>query len=168
MDESAGNGDALHLASRELMRHAVREVGKFDGGEAVQGQRARVGVSGEKERKFHVFDDAERVQQLKGLEDEANFFAAQLGELGLVEFVRGDAVEHDVAGSWKIHGAGKIEERGLAAAAAADKGYKFARGNLNGDIIEGANGGAIGLIVLGDALDQEDWGDSALGRRGRR
>ena len=69
--------------------------------------------------KFHVFDGGEGVEELKRLEDEADFFAAQASERGVWEVGGGLAFDQDLARCWKIHGTAEVEESGFAAAATA-------------------------------------------------
>jgi hypothetical protein len=63
------------------MRHPLRKIIESDSSEAVKCPRARVALTREKEWYLHIFDDAQRMQQLERLEDEAHLFAAQGGQL---------------------------------------------------------------------------------------
>ncbi len=156
MDQRAGDGHALHLAAGELMRQAVAQGVEFDPGEALARDCAGVGVAGKKQREFDIFEGRQGVKQLERLEDEANLGAADFGERSIVEARGGNAVKLNLAEGGEIHGAGKIEQRGLAAATAADQCDKRAALDLKRNAIEGADGLAIGEIFPGDVAQREN------------
>src|SRR5262249_41468781 len=139
VDKRSGNSDALHLPAGKLMRHAVFEAGKFDGREAVERGLARIGSSRKEKRQLDVFDDAERIDELEGLENEADFFAAELCESSIFARVSACAVEKDFADRGEVHCPGKIEQGGFAAAAAANDGDNFAGRDFEGDAVERVN-----------------------------
>ena len=124
--QRAGDGHALHLAAGELVRKTVAEAVEFDPAQTFAGGGAGMADASEEQRQFDIFEDGEGVQELEGLEDEADFFAAQDCEAGVVEAGGGRAINQDGAGGGKIHGAGEIEQSGFAAAAASDEGEELA------------------------------------------
>src|SRR5712692_11507634 len=136
MNERARNGDALHLAAGKLMRKTIAEAIEFDPAEAFAGCFASARLSGKKERQFHVFEHGESVKQLEGLKNEADFFAAQLGKTGILQRGCGNSVQKNLAGSRKIHGAGKIQKGGLAAPAAPHQRHKLAPLDVQGYTFE--------------------------------
>src|SRR5712691_6409945 len=79
MDERPRNGDTLHLAARELVSITLAEAVEPDPRETLPGRLAWIRFSREQQRQFHVFENRQRVQQLKRLKDEANLLAPQLG-----------------------------------------------------------------------------------------
>ena len=89
-----------------------------------------MGKASEQKRKFDIFVDGEGVEELEGLEDEADFVAAQDCEGGVVEAGGGHAINEDGAAGGEVHGAGKIEEGGFAAAAASDESQEIAGGDV--------------------------------------
>ena len=89
-----------------------------------------MGNASEQKRKFDIFVDGEGMEELEGLEDEADFVAAQDCEDGVVEAGCWRAINEDGAAGGKIHGAGEIEESGFAAAAASDEGEELAGGDV--------------------------------------
>ncbi len=149
VDESAGDGDALNLTAGELVGHAVGIVSEFDPGEGFEGGFSGVGGAGEQEGEFDVFGDGEGGEELEILEDEADFVAAEGGELGVVEVGGDSAVDGDGAGRGEVHGAGEVEQGGFTAAAAADEGDELAGVEGKRNPIEGRHLLALGLIVLG-------------------
>ena len=124
LDESAGDANALHLPAGELVGKTVAQSIEFDPSELFAGSGTRIGLSGEKQRQLDIFKNSERVQKLKRLENETDFFAAEPCEAGVVQSGRLDAVEEYPAGGGEIHRAGEIEQSGFAAAAAPDESYK--------------------------------------------
>ena len=156
MHQSANDGDPLHLSTGELVRVTVTEAVEFDPAQTFVGSGTRIGDAGEQERQFDIFVDGEGVQKLEGLEDEADFIATQNCQGGVVEPGGWHAIDEDGAVGGKIHGAGKIEEGGFAAAAASDECEEFAGRDVEGNVIEGANGLAVGGVFFGDILQRED------------
>jgi hypothetical protein len=156
MYQSTSDRDALHLSSRKLMRIAVAEAVEFDPAQTLVGGGARIGDPGEQEGQFDIFVDREGVKELEGLKDEADFVAAENCQSSIVEAGCGRAIDEDGATIGKIHGAGKIEQGGFAAAAASDECEKFTGRDVEGNVIEGANGLAVGGVVFGDILQGED------------
>ncbi len=69
MDERPRNGDTLHLAARELVRITLAEAVELDPREALPGHLAQLRFSCEQQRQFHVFENRQRVQQLKRLKE---------------------------------------------------------------------------------------------------
>ena len=156
MYQSTSDGDALHLSTRKLVRIAVAEAVEFDPAQPFVGGGTRIGDAREQERQFDIFIDGEGVKQLEGLKDEADFVAAQNCQSRIVKAGSTDAIDEDGAARGKIHGSGKIEEGGFAAAAASDECEKFTGRHVEGNVIEGANGLAVGGVVFGDILQRED------------
>ncbi len=60
------------------MRIAFAETFHFDPGETFASCGTRIGFPGEKQRQLDIFEPSERVQQLEGLKDGADFFPAKL------------------------------------------------------------------------------------------
>ncbi len=92
VDQSAGDGDPLALAARELVgfvHHAGAEVDGFEdglgAGDAFGGRGAVVD-----EGKLDVVQRGGAGEQIEGLEDEADLLVADTGELVVVEL--GDVV----------------------------------------------------------------------------
>jgi hypothetical protein len=81
--ERAGDGDALHLAARQLGRLVVHAVAEADALEEL-GRRARgvpSGDSAEEQRHLDVLECADLREQVEVLEDEADAAVPDLGEL---------------------------------------------------------------------------------------
>ena len=98
-----------------------------------------------------------------------DFFYGEVWSTGFQpELVGRCPVEQNVPGGWEVHGAGQIEQRGLAASTAPDKANEFAQANLHRHIIEGANGFAVGVVVLRHAFDRQKRPTAIWGRQGMR
>src|SRR5216684_673657 len=85
VDQRAGNSDALHLSAGKLVGEAVTESIELDPTEPFAGGFARVGFPSEKQRQFDVFENGQRVEQLEGLKNESDFFAAQMRQSGILQ-----------------------------------------------------------------------------------
>jgi len=72
MDECARNRDALHLATRELVRKALPQAFEFDPFKGVRGRLRERRFSSEEQRQFDVFENRQGVKQLKRLKNEAD------------------------------------------------------------------------------------------------
>src|SRR2546422_4038928 len=106
MDERACNGDALHLAAGELVRKAIAEAFEFDQGQPISGGFAWVVLSGEEQRQFDVFENRQRVKQLKRLKNETDALAPQLSEATVIQGRGRDSIQKDLARRRKTHGPG--------------------------------------------------------------
>ena len=85
MDERACNGNALHLAARELVRQPIAEAVEFDPSEAFPDGFAGIRFSSEEQRQFNIFKCRQRVKKLKRLKNKADFLAPQLGQTAVVQ-----------------------------------------------------------------------------------
>ena len=132
VDKGAGDGGALELSARELVGAMVGAVGEMDGGEEFSGTDTGEGIdaTGEEKREKNVFFDGESGEEVKELEDEADFQASERGEFIVVEGVKGMAFEVDLTGSGNIESTEKMEESAFAAAAGAGDGDDFSLENF--------------------------------------
>jgi hypothetical protein len=154
--EGAGDGDALLLAAGELVREAGGLRVEADPGEAFECGSAGLGMLGEEEGEFDVFNGGEGGHELEGLEDEADLVAADASELGGCEGGGGLAEEEDVTGGGEVHGAGEVEEGGFAAAGASGEGDELAAMDVEGQMIECKDLGTVGEVSLGDVIKPGD------------
>ena len=167
LHESAGDANALHLAAGELVRITAGEAIEFDGSDFLERGFADFRLACELQGQLDVFENSKRVEQLEGLKNEADFIAAEGGERGVVQGGGGDAIQQDGAESGEIHGSGEIEKSGLAAAAAAHKGDKFAATHLQRNVLQGEYRLAIGDVVFADVLEGNDGRHGGLSMRFR-
>ena len=164
VDQRPGNGDPLHLAAGKLVWHAVRQLRKTDRRQPIERARAWMRMPCKQQGKLHVFNRAQRVQQLKRLKDEADFLTAQGRQLRVVEVIGGHAVEPYMTGGGKVQGPGKVQQGRFAAAAASDQSDILAWFNPQRHLIEGPHRFAVGLVVLHHSFDRKQ---RRGGRRGR-
>src|SRR2546427_10694821 len=106
MDERACNGDALHLAAGELVRKPIAGALGFDPGQPTWGGFAWVVLSGEEQRQFDVFENRQRVKQLKRLKNETDALAPQLSQATVIQGRGRNSVQKDPTRRRKIHGPG--------------------------------------------------------------
>ena len=85
MDQRTRNGHALHLPSGKLVRITIAEALQLHPLEALPCSLARACFSRKEQRQFHVLKDCKGVEQLKRLKDEADFFAPQSRQRGIVQ-----------------------------------------------------------------------------------
>ena len=163
VDEGAGDGDALLLATGEFGR--VFAVFGLEADEGHGGAGAILGGAAgdlvEEEGDADVFDAGEGGDEVELLEDEADVFAAEVGDLGLGQGMEMVFEDVDFAGI-EFHGAGDdAEEGGLAAAGGADDEEEFAHAGVEVDAFEGVGAGVAGAEGLGDVADVD--GEGVLG-----
>ena len=155
MDERACNGDTLHLATGELVGMTIAEALEFHPGKPFPGRFARVVFSGEEQWQFDVFKNRQRVQQLKRLKNEANSLAPQLGQAVVFQGRRRDSVQKHLTRRRKIHGSGKIEQRGLSAAAAPYQRHKLAALYVQRKTFERMHWLAIRQIIFRNVFERK-------------
>src|SRR5229473_904633 len=126
MDERARNSNALHLAAGELVWKAIADAFEFNPFKAFAGGFASSRFSSEEQREFDIFENRQRMQQLKRLKNETDALAPQLSETAIIQGRGRNSVQKDFARSRKIHGPGEIEQRRFSAATAPYQGHKFA------------------------------------------
>ena len=141
VDQGAGDGDALALASGELaglVIHARLEVDGAQGGLGVLFAVLAI-HAGVDERQLDVVQRAGAGQQVEGLEHEADFLVADAGELVVVHFADQVAVEVVQAGGGRIQAADQVHQRGLAGAGGAHDGDVLALLDFDVDAGDGVD-----------------------------
>jgi hypothetical protein len=155
MNQRSRNGNSLHLAARELMRHAMRQVGQIHRGKTFHCSWTGPHPAGKEKGKLDVLNDAQSVQQLKRLEDNADFFTAKGGQLRFVELIGDHAVKADLSAGREIHGAGEMQQSRLAASAAADERNELTGPDLKRHPIECTDRSSVGDVVLHYMLQRQ-------------
>ena len=156
MHQRAGDRDPLHLASRELMGQPLRIRFHFHPAQAFQCIGPAHCFPRQHQGKLNVLDRAQRREQIEELEYEADFRAANFRQAGVIEARSICTVEENEPGRRKVHGAGKVQQRRLAAAAAPDERDELALGDFERDAVEGQNTFVVSLVFLGDVFEPED------------
>lgn len=158
IDEGSGDGDALHLAAAELERgifEAIGETDAIDGGESAGGA-----FGGGDPRVDHgeldILEDIEFGEEIKGLEDEADFGVAEFGEAIFGGLGGIDAIDDHASRGGGIEAPEEVHEGGLAAAAGADDGGVFALFDEEIDVVEGGDFLFTDAVAFGDSLERDE------------
>ena len=162
VDHSAGNGNALLLATGQLIGQRVHLIGQTDQAKHLGHLAANdaLGLADALQGKRHVFVGGLLRQELKVLEDGTDLATQErnLAVLDLHEVLAGDqnaaARRLDVAVE-------RRKQRGLTRAGMTDQEDKLARIDLDVDVVER---GLVGLrrVDLGDVLHKDDGLDTGL------
>ncbi len=86
------------------------------------------------------------------MEDEADAFVSEGGELGVGHAADVDAVEFDVAGVGSVEAAAEFEEGGFAGAAATDYGCEGSTGELEVGVFKDFDGAISTAVGFGDVF----------------
>ncbi len=150
--ERAGDGYALTLAAGKLVGEVVEALSQLD--ELEQGAGALVDLLAfeplEVERQGHIFEAGEARQEIEKLEDEADFVAAEAGEVIVRKCCDRLAVDADLTGGGPVETADEVEEGRFAGAGGADDGDHLAPFDVEIDGIEG-HYFAFAVEMFGDA-----------------
>ena len=130
MDKRPRNGHTLHLPAGKLVRIAVAESFQLHPAKPFAGHFACAVFPREEQRQLNVFENRQRVQQLKRLKNEANLLAPKLRKTAVFQRRGRNSVQQYAAGCWKIHGPGKIEKCRFSAATAPHQRHKLAALNV--------------------------------------
>ena len=127
-DHGAGDGDALLLSARELLREVLGAVG--DGHSLHHGRDPLLALRGADvqvaQRQLYVFIDVQLVDEVEALEHEADVALAELGALLLLQAA--DLLSEQLIGALGgiIQEAEDVEQRGFAAARRPHDGDELA------------------------------------------
>ena len=139
--QRAGNGDALRLPARELAWPDVRLVGKADALELVRDALVALRLRPVGEPEADIGGDGEPRQQARLLKHDADL---------LVRRQDGVAIERDLALRRIVEAGDEAQQRGLAAARAADHRDDFTGRDVERDAVERARGVVVGLSDVSD------------------
>ena len=157
-DEGAGDGDALELAAGELLGVVSEPSAESEALGVVAGEPSPFGLgdAAVDEWEGDVVDDVEVVEEVEGLEDEADVFVAEEGESAVAAVGHALAVDfHDAAGG-DVEESEQVHEGGLAGAGAADDHDEFAGMDVEVDAVERGDGGVAHLVVAFESRDVDD------------
>lgn len=129
------------------MSHAVTQGDALEG----LGGLRFVGDAVEVLREHDVFESSEIRDEMKLLEDEANFFRAIANQFVFAEPAKVDVIDNNAAGREGIQSAENIDQSSLAGAGRAHEGDPFAGLNGEADTVESAEGS----VLLGKAFDHK-------------
>ena len=123
VDQGAGQGHALLLATRQLARIVGHALPEPDLGEQRACRREGVAVAGELQRQRHVLERGHGRDQMEGLEQDADPVAPKQGQPVLVETAQIDAVDLHPAGARPLDPADDRHQAGLAGARGTHHAY---------------------------------------------
>src|SRR4051794_33288038 len=107
----------------------MRAVTEANAGEQLARARRGAVLTAQLEWHLHVLEGGERGNQLKALEHESNFLAAQPGTLVLIHAREVRAVEDDRTLRGNVETGEQAEQRGLATTRWPDNGHEGTIGN---------------------------------------
>ena len=137
VDERAGDGDALHLAARELARLLVQVLGQPDRRQGFLGAAGALGLphARERQRQLHVLQDGLVRDEVVALEHEPDAVVAESVPIAVLVAVGGNAVDDHVAGVVMIQAAHHVQKRRLARARRPQNRHEFVVAERDGDVV---------------------------------
>lgn len=155
--EGAGDGDALLLAQAHVLGEG-RRAGDVEFGEEGLGAVVVLfgGDIGEGEGHEDVFESREAVQEVEGLEDDADVSAPEVVAVGAGELVDIAARDADGAGGGFEEAHDEVEEGGLARAGLA--GEEDLLGGGDGELRDVEGGGLLARVGEAEVGDREGLG----------
>ena len=104
----------------------------------------------------HVLNDIQDGDEIVELVNEANFAAAEDGELLVAAGEDILPLQAHGTRSGAVHPAHEVQEGRFARARAADDGDELTCLDGERDVIEGSHGGGAGAVDLGEVFDRKD------------
>ena len=112
MDESAGDGDALHFAAGQFARWGIGPVEHTNSLEQGRNPGSAFGSrhAEQLEGQFYVLARGECGKEVEELEDRAEVAASESGQPIAIQIVEADPVELDAARGGAVHASEEIEQ----------------------------------------------------------
>ena len=128
VDERAGDGDALPLAARQLIRLMVHPVAQPDGGERLLGHDSALVAADLRvdQRQLDVLQRRGAREEIERLKHEADLLVAHRGQLVIVHRLDRRAVEDVLPGGGAVEAADDVHERRLAGTGGSHDGHVLA------------------------------------------
>jgi hypothetical protein len=146
--ERSGNRDALLLAAGQLSREVVAAGAESNAGDQISCSLGGAGGSSQLQRDLHILQSRKGRNQLKRLEDEADFFPAQPRALVLVQLAEVRVVEDHRASRWCIKTSEQAEQGGLSAPRRSDDCDERSLRNGERNVAKDCNGVISALIFF--------------------
>ena len=157
VDEGAGDGDALALATGQLVGFMVHAVGQADLGNGLQCNLPPLvgGYAGVNQRQLHVVQRIRTWQQIEGLKHKANFAVADFRQLIVVHLADQNPVEFILPGRGRVEAADQVHQGGFAGAGRAHDGDVFAALDFERHVPQGVDGFRAHLITPRNVLEAD-------------
>jgi hypothetical protein len=156
--ERAGDGDALLLATGQLVGAVVEAIAQADeGGQFEAAVVALLEVAAlVEEGDLDIFEDAELGDEVIGLKDEPDALAADFRQLIIAH--AGDILipQKVLAGGGAVEATEEIEHGRFAGAGGSHDGHQLAGADLQGDAAQGMHLELAHGVGFGDVLNIDD------------
>ena len=168
VDEGAGDGHALHLAARHLGGALVELVPEAHLPQRLGGTAAALSArhARDGQGQFDVGEDGLVGDEVIALEHEADGMVAVGVPVPVGVAAGGDAVDDELAAVVAVEAADDVEQRGLARAAGAEDGDKFAVAQVEADPVERCLCQIAGGVFLFDIDKLKHWPAFPAAERG--
>ena len=168
VDEGAGDGHALHLAARHLGGALVELVPETHLPQRLGGTAAALSArhARDGQGQFDVGEDGLVGDEVIALEHEADGVVAVGVPVPVGVAAGGDAVDDELAAVVAVEAADDVEQRGLARAAGAEDGDKFAVAQVETDPVERCLCQIAGGVFLFDIDKLKHWPAFPAAERG--
>ena len=168
VDEGAGDGHALHLAARHLSGALVELVSEAHLPQRLGGTAAALSArhARDGQGQFDVGEDGLVGDEVIALEHEADGVVAVGVPVPVGVAAGGDAVDDELAAVVAVEAADDVEQRGLARAAGAEDGDKFAVAQVEADPVERCLCQIAGGVFLFDIDKLKHWPAFPAAERG--
>jgi hypothetical protein len=160
MHQRPRDRDSLHLAARQLVRHARRETLHLHPAETLERCLTHPERSREHQGQFDVLGHGQRRQQVGTIEKRTQLFAAQTGESRVVQADVTTPSDLHFTGSGEVHCAREVEQGGFATTATAHQGDEFAALHVQRHVADGGHRFAIGDVILADVNETKNTHDA--------
>src|SRR5258706_9882820 len=137
IDQRPRNGHALLRAARTMRRQMRQPVAQSNALQRFRGLRFvrhAMKVLGQ----HYVLDGAQVRHQVELLKDEPNFLRSLAPQVVFGKLAQVHAIHDRVAGRQRVQSAQNIDQRGLPGAGRTHQRHPFARLNVEGDAVQGA------------------------------
>lgn len=163
--ECASDGDALSFAAAELCRSVVEALAESDGFEECFGALSSLSSrgAGEGEGDFDVLSSGEHLEEVEGLEDEAECSESECGAVFAAEVLGGLSLDVDLALCGGVDEAEEVEEGGFAAAGGSGDGDEVAGLDVDVAGLECFDALASESVDALEVADGEDGGCGVVG-----
>ena len=168
VDEGAGDGHALHLATRHLGGTLVELVPEAHLPQRLGGTAAALSArhARDGQGQFDVGEDGLVGDEVIALEHEADGVVAVGVPVPVGVAAGGDAVDDELAVVVAVEAADDVEQRGLARAAGAEDGDEFAVAQVEADPVERCLCQIAGGVFLFDIDKLKHWPAFPAAERG--